>query len=811
MNILDRFTEASIGYMRREIIDAMRNEVLCVGLCDRSGRISDISAAARGSSGEVPALYPFMEKGNVVIHNHPSGNLSPSPADLQVASRLGNEGIGFFIVNNDVDDVYVVAEPIPERITEYLDPLKLLPLLDKGGRLEERLPGFEPRAAQLDMLSSIIEAFNEEKICLVEAGTGVGKSFAYLVPAVQWASLNNERVVISTSTINLQQQLMEKDIPVVADILDSKVKTVLVKGRGNYVCLRRLYHVRDEAPLFLETGDQLEELLEWTESTKTGSRQDLSFLPDEQVWSQVCSEADACLGIHCRHRDRCFVLKARREAASARVLLVNHHLLFSDVAMRLNGTGQEQTAVLPPFSRVIFDEAHNMETAATSFFSEKINKLGILKQVSLLYRKKQKKVLGLAAVLAGKGMKGELFKGIPRLYASIIMETVNMEEETADLFNGSTALRLKDLSEESAEVIIGHISKIRSLLLKLIQLCTSVLDEIDAEQDLPELYELGLVRKRINSMVSTCNQFTDMEDYPNQIFWMEKSVLSGGERLITFYSTPLDISGLMKESVFDTYSTVICTSASMTVQDSFTHFKSRIGLADTGQERILESLLPSPFPFKKNVLLAVPADAPFPSEPGYISFIAGLLYDILLVSEGKGLVLFTSFDMLNRAYEYTSARLEKAGITVLRQGTLDRSRLLSRFSLEINSVLFATDSFWEGIDAPGETCSIVIICRLPFKVPADPIVKSRVEALEAKGRNSFMEFSVPYAAIKLKQGFGRLIRKADDRGIVVIMDPRIVRKNYGQLLLSSLPETGRSFKDSRELLGDIERFLYTNP
>jgi len=404
-----------IEEIREAIADANGNEVFLVGKRGHDGKVESVTVGARGNEEAVPVLSPHLEEGDVIIHNHPSGGITPSGADLAIASRLGNQGIGFFIVDNRLDEVYVVAEPVEAREIAPLDEDALAAGLSPDGALSRLYPLFEERASQVDMLRLVCRAFNGDEICAAEAGTGVGKSLAYLLPAVAWAVQNGERVVVSTNTINLQQQLVEKDIPLVKKVLGQDPKVVLVKGRRNYLCLHRLNEALEEQSLFDERDPDLLAIREWARTTETGSRTDLSFYPPEDAWSRVCSEADACLGLRCSHREGCFVLKARREASSAKILIANHHLLFADLAFRMAGSGFDDPAVLPPFRRLIFDEAHNVEKAASSFFSQSFSRLVILRFLGRLLRRRKGRATGHFPALARRLGRSALAKRVPEL------------------------------------------------------------------------------------------------------------------------------------------------------------------------------------------------------------------------------------------------------------------------------------------------------------------------------------------------------------------------------------------------------------
>ncbi|MDP3179971.1 MAG: hypothetical protein Q8M76_18815, partial [Spirochaetaceae bacterium] len=355
----------------------------------------------RGSRSAVPALAPYLERGDVIVHNHPSGTLRPSDADVSVAAEAGSAGVGSFIVNNAVTQVHVVAEPARRRAYAMLDEDEIAGVLEEGGKLSLAIAGYEPRKSQCRFARDVTAALNEGKVLAAEAGTGVGKSFAYLIPAFAWAIRNEERIVVSTATINLQKQLVDKDIPVVQRLFRKKTKAVLVKGRGNYLCAVRMREALDEEGLFAapgaspEEGHPLRRIEAWAGTTATGDRSDLSFWPDDATWSRVASESDACLGLRCNYREHCFVLQARREAADAQVVVANHHLLFSDLSARMNGAGYETTAVLPPFRALILDEAHAIESSATSFFSEELSRFVVNKRLSRLARRRGNRSFGL--------------------------------------------------------------------------------------------------------------------------------------------------------------------------------------------------------------------------------------------------------------------------------------------------------------------------------------------------------------------------------------------------------------------------------
>jgi ATP-dependent DNA helicase DinG len=674
----------------------------------------------------------------------------------------------------------------------------------------------------------VIRGFNEDLIVAAEAGTGVGKSFAYLLPALSFGTANDERIVISTATITLQQQLFEKDIPLVAGALKTKVKAVLVKGRGNYLCRRRLEDaLREGSLLDEEENENLRTITLWAETTKTGSRSDLSFLPPESLWSRLCSEADNCMAMRCPERERCFVLSLRREAADARILVVNHHLLFADLAARREGAGYDGTVVLPPYNRVIIDEAHTMEEAATTFFSREFSRLSVYRQLGRLYRKRGLTRSGLflrvlALLPAGSGASlstdGEKESGSPSSFEDLITKIRNaaddLDQAALELCGGSGVFRLipqKDSLLRSS--LFGYFAALKKHIGSLGMFAGDMLEHLPkaAEEEAP-VWELKSVLRRFDAIGVICTSFIEYSERPEEVMWIERRSggrgASGGADWAAFTATPVDVAPSLRESLFEPNKTVVCVSATLTTGSSFDYWNSRSGLALIKNREILSGVFPSPFPYESSVLLAVPQDAPLPTEGGYGVFVDEAATALIESSDGSALVLFTSYQALRSAWEEAKPRLEKQGIRVLKQGDDDRNRLLQAFLTDERSVLFATDSFWEGVDAPGDTLRLVILCRLPFKSPSDPVFEARCEAIEKAGGSAFMDLSLPEAVVKFKQGFGRLMRRSTDHGVVAVLDGRLLRKRYGEIFLNSLPETKTCFGDFKTLLKGTEDFLF---
>jgi ATP-dependent DNA helicase DinG len=824
-----RLSEQAIATLREAIEDAGGNEVFALGFLDESGRVARIRIAARGNEVSVPALQDKLENADVLIHNHPSGFLSPSDADMVIASQAAEGGTGSFIVDNRVERVYAVAEPARRRMRKKLDPLAITGALEEGGAIAARLPVYETRQSQLDLMQLIIKAFNEDAIAAAEAGTGVGKSFAYLLPALRYAEENEERIVISTATITLQQQLYEKDIPLVAGALGGKIKTALIKGRGNYLCLRRLEDALKEPSLDEGENETIDAIARWAETTGTGCRSDLSFMPAEGIWSRLCSEADTCMGLRCPDREKCFVFALRREAADAKILIVNHHLLFADLAARREGAGYDNTVVLPPYNRVIIDEAHTIEDAATSFFSAEFSRFGVYRHLGRLYRKRARWRGGGAAK---SGLLVRLMGILPGNQAVSGTAGEDMEDRVAELID-----KIRNAAEDLDEAALGICGSegvfrftpqrddvIKTLLAPLFTalrkqinflggMIREMLEQVpDTTAEEGTVWEVKSILRRLDAVGNCCTSFLEYQENPGNVMWIEKRQ-SRQDPWAEFTVTPLDVALSLKESLFDPNKTVVCVSATLTVgnsggEASFWYWKNRSGLALVEERKILTGVFPSPFPYKSSVLLAVPSDAPLPAEPGFGVFVDSAAGALAEISGGSALILFTSYLALQSAWEKAKPLLEKQGIQVLKQGDDDRARLLSTFLADESSVLFATDSFWEGVDAPGDTLRLVILCRLPFRTPNDPVFEARCERVEQEGGNAFMDLSVPEAVMKFKQGFGRLMRRSSDHGVVAVLDGRLLKKRYGRTFLDSLPQTKTCYGDFKTVLRRVEEFLF---
>lgn len=838
----ERIVAAARDLLRAEIRSCRGNEVFFLGRLDGNGVVVEVEALARGNEAEVPALLRVAEYGDVVLHNHPGGRLEPSDADMSVACALADGGVGFYILDNSIRSVYVVVEPFAPRTIHRLDAEKVAHAFAREGEVATRLPGYEHRPEQESYARRVAETFNDDGVAMIEAGTGIGKSLAYLLPALRWALANKERVVVSTNTINLQQQLIGKDLPFLAQGLGIDFRAVLVKGRSNYLCHRKLQYLaqhgvqltlldleeREEGRAELRAQEQIARIVAWAEKTRDGSRADLGFLPSPEVWEAVASSRDGCLRLRCPHYRRCFFYEARREASSADLLVVNHHVLMADLAIRREADYYSGTAILPPYSRVILDEAHNLEEAATRFFGASVTEQGLTRTVGRL-RSKRHRQRGLLPHLAARlGTLERQFAGAGEL-GRFIEERLQrqldaFQEEVVDgfaLLGDWVARHGQGAGRESKLWVTEELEEgetwttTRTLLARLSDLCETMaarlkrlmrkverLDEEAAEELSTPLAELNTVARQLEGHRKALLRMTRPEAADCR--WFERRPLRQGVAL-RLSACPVEVAEPLREALFRPMKSTVLTSATLTVDGSFAFLAERIGLGEDCEASSL--ILPSPFDYRRQAFVAVPIDLPDPKAPGFFDEYLAFLRAVLQTTEGRALVLFTSFAMLRKTERVLSPFLEAMGIRALRQGQGDRHQLLECFRKDEHSVLFATSSFWEGVDVQGASLSCVILSKLPFRVPSEPIERARCEWLRLREKDPFRDYSLPLAILKFKQGFGRLIRSKTDRGAVFILDRRVVSKAYGQTFLRSLPPCHVHRESGSALIEKLETFV----
>ena len=637
------------------------------------------------------------------------------------------------------------------------------------GLIAKAHPEYEHRPGQIEMAEAVLRAFEQKHHLIVEAGTGTGKTLAYLVPAIAAACGSGARVVISTGTKNLQEQLMDKDIPFLQDVLPAKFRAAVMKGRNNYACLHRIKRAESTPVLDgLDQIDQFDEVFRWVTKTETGDRAELSTLPENlPFWRHIDARSDTCLGQKCPDYDPCFITRMRQRALDADVIVVNHHLFFADLALRNGAYG----AVLPDYAAVILDEAHQIEDVASEYFGAQISNYQIddvLRDVSYLKIEDGEVERELGRVSARIQRFADLFwisfhegRGLEGRFALAPGRNPTVREGA----EGAQIANLRSPSEDDD----AQVNNLRHEALdKALHRLETTLDIL---KDPPP--DAENILRRTRQLRFDLNFIVKAED-KRFVYWLERR-----SRGVFLRASPIDVSGLLQDKLFEKVPTVILTSATLSSAGNFRFIRERLGL-DKSEEMIAESI----FDFENQAVLYLPPQMPDPRSPQWGAAAAAEVIKIVSATEGRAFVLSTSFAGMNELYERVASEIE---YPCFLQGSASKGALLRKFRETPNAVLFATSSFWQGVDVRGEQLSCVIIDKLPFAVPSDPIIAARQRYIEEQGGSSFYEYSVPQAIISLKQGLGRLIRSTTDRGVLAVLDPRLRTKMYGQTFLQSLP------------------------
>ena len=806
----ERIAPGIRAYLAGEIAAAGGREVSFVAQVDRDGVITAARAVARGTVGMVLALPGVAGRGEMLLHNHPSGHLVPSGADLDVAARLHDGGVGFGIIDNGATELYVVVEVPHDRAVVPIDPFEVIETLGERGAVARHLGQYEDRRSQRDMAAYVADGYNDGGVLLLEAGTGVGKSFAYLVPALAWARANGERTVVSTNTINLQEQLVGKDLPLLRQALAGDEYTptfALLKGWRNYLCLARLHQAVGSQRTLLEQ-DKLDELLgiaEWAGHTADGTLSDLPVTPTPEVWDEVSAEPDLCTRLKCPHFDRCFLFRARRKAAEADVVVVNHHLLAADLSVRQAQDNWEEAAVLPPYRRLILDEGHHLEEVAANHLGLQVTSRAVRRLLNRFERNGRglaptlaHELVGRAALLSRASLDLLRERLLPAV-ADARRATDALFQRLSDRLEADQASQLR-LSDEFAtdpvwdeglgfelDTALGAFRTVRAMVEGIADGLTQV---EESERRGLLLQELRGVMRRLDGIADGLNRsLRPVGGGAPTVRWMERTARGGH---IQLSAVPLDLAPLLRKLLFDRLETVVLTSATLAAGGDFGFLESRLGLAGDESPVRVREVFASPFDYPSQCVFGIPNNLPEPreDESAHGAAVVQVVSDLAFAADGGMFVLFTSHASLRRA------AVELRGVLgarwpILVQGEAPRDVLLRRFRAAENAILLGTDSFWEGVDVPGRALRALVLNKLPFKVPSEPLTAARLERLAEEGLDGFVHYLLPHAALKLKQGFGRLIRSRTDVGVVVLLDSRVVTKRYGPLLLGGLPRAER--------------------
>ena len=802
MDIKDRFSEESLQIIKKYLQENNNKSMIFKATFDDNELIQEPFFLSLYKKKNFEETLTKVSKNEVVIRTTKPNQLYPSDMELELSEELYNRrNIAYCLLSSDLDDFYFVQD-IDRTFLEEVD---IKNYFAKDGILAKEIKGFEYRKEQEEMAHYIQDAINEDRKIIIEAGTGTGKTLAYLIPAIKWAVANKKKVIIATNTINLQEQLLLKDIPLAKSIIKEDFSYVLVKGRSNYLCKRLFNELSigrsiDIETFSMEAREQIEYILKWGNKTKTGDKAELPFEVYPDVWELVQSTTELCLGKKCPYRKECFYMKTRIEKMEADILISNHHVFFADLNVRAETDFDSEYLILPRYDMVIFDEAHNIESVARSYFSVEVSKISFTRLLNRIYQKKNKRKKEKSALIRVEDTIDEKDLEDSQQYIYLLntlKEEISILQNIGDEYfdeirkiyetNTESAIR-KSLSNfemtksRFLETLRDKKDIFQSKLADFLTLMMSFNNVIDEEKDKnPEVINFNNHLKMFKTYIDSFKFINSFED-DNYIYWLD---INSKRTNVVLTATPLNIAKKLSSVLFDNLDRLIFASATIVANGNFDYFKKSLGL---DEEDCIECIIKSPFNYDEQMSVYIPTDIQDSENiNAFVSDASKFILDILLKTNGKAFILFTSYTMLNQIYYSISKKLIDKGFEVFLHGDKPRSQLIKEFKEAENPILFGTTSFWEGVDVQGENLSNVIITKLPFLVPTDPVVSAISKKIEEDGGNSFTDFQLPEAIIKFKQGVGRLIRKKTDSGNIFILDSRILKKRYGSLFINALP------------------------
>ncbi|WP_158411736.1 ATP-dependent DNA helicase [Fusobacterium animalis] len=802
MDIRDRFSEESLQTIKKYLEEHNNKSMIFKATFDEDEKIQKPFFLSLYKKKSFEETLTKVGKNEVVIRTTKPNQLYPSDMELELSEELyTRRNIAYCLLSSDLDDFYFVQDI--DRI--FLEEIDIENYFAKDGILAKEIKGFEYREEQEEMAQYIQDAINEDRKIIVEAGTGTGKTLAYLIPSIKWAVTNKKKVIIATNTINLQEQLLLKDIPLAKSIIKDEFSYVLVKGRNNYVCKRLFNELAlgksiDIETFSMEAREQIEYILKWGNKTKTGDKAELPFEVYPDVWELVQSTTELCLGKKCPYRKECFYMKTRMEKMEADILISNHHVFFADLNVRAETDFDSEYLILPRYDMVIFDEAHNVESVARSYFSVEVSKISFTRLLNRIYQKKNKRKKEKSALIRVEDTVDEKNLEDSEQYIYLlntlkeeisILQNIGDEyfDEIRKIYETNTEAPIKKSLNNFEMTKSRFLENLRekkdifqSKLADFLNLMMSFNNVINEEKDKnPEVINFNNHLKMFKAYIDSFKFINSFED-DNYIYWLD---INSKRTNVVLTATPLNIAQKLSTVLFDNLDRLVFASATIVVNGNFDYFKKSLGL---DEEDCIEAIIKSPFDYDEQMSVYIPSDIQDSENiNAFVSDASKFILNILLKTNGKAFILFTSYTMLNQIYYSISKKLKDKGFEVFLHGDKPRSQIIKEFKEAENPILFGTTSFWEGVDVQGENLSNVIITKLPFLVPTDPVVSAISKKIEEDGGNSFTDFQLPEAIIKFKQGVGRLIRKKTDSGNIFILDNRILKKRYGSLFINALP------------------------